>query len=103
MKLGDLMNPEQYALNVLDMFLHKQCDLEKTKFAYDQTVVWNAVKMARDALEKQIPKKIESWNGQASCPCCQKLFGSMETLKTLRSWDMPHCKWCGQKLDWSVK
>lgn len=100
MKLGDLMNPEQYALDVLDMFLHKQCDLERIKFAYNQTEVWNAVKMARDALEKQIPKKIENWNGQASCPCCQRLFGSMDTLKTLRTWDMPQC-WCGQRLDWS--
>ena len=32
-----------------------------------------AKKMAVKALEKQRQKKIETWNGQASCPCCKKL------------------------------
>ena len=39
-----------------------------------------AKKMAVKALEKQRQKKIEAWNGQASCP---------------------RCKFCGQALDWS--
>lgn len=52
-------------------------------------------------LEKNNPKKIKNWNGQASCPCCQKLFGSIDTIKTLIRWEMPYCKYCGQKLDWS--
>jgi len=39
-----------------------------------------AKKMAVKALEKQRQKKIETWNGQASCP---------------------RCKFCGQALDWS--
>lgn len=45
----DLMGKED-ALKVLDMFLFKQCDLERTSFAYDQSTVWGAVKMATDAL-----------------------------------------------------
>ena len=36
-----------------------------------------AKKMAVKALEKQRQKKIETWNGQASCPRCKKLFGEM--------------------------
>ena len=39
-----------------------------------------AKKMAVKALEEQRQKKIETWNGQASCP---------------------RCKFCGQALDWS--
>lgn len=46
---SDLIGKED-ALKVLDMFLCKQCDLERTSFAYDQNTVWDAVKMATDAL-----------------------------------------------------
>ena len=56
----------------------------------------HAIKM----LEKQNAKKIEEWYGQASCPCCQKVFGPMETVKKLIHWEMPYCKYCGQALDW---
>lgn len=52
------------------------------------------------ALEKQIPKKFEIWNGQDCCPTCHALFGSDETRKRLIHWEMDHCKYCGQALDW---
>ena len=57
--------------------------------------------MAEESLEKQVPKKIEEWNGQASCPCCEKLFGNIDTIKKLVYWEMECCNKCGQKLDWS--
>ena len=41
------------AIKVLEMFLHKQCDLERTKFAYDANTVWEAVNMASEALEQE--------------------------------------------------
>lgn len=41
------------ALKVLEMFLHKQCDLKRTEFAYDANTVWNAVNMASKALEQE--------------------------------------------------
>ena len=41
----------EYALKVLEMFLYKQCDLGRTKFAYDANTVWDAVNMAEEALE----------------------------------------------------
>lgn len=52
------------------------------------------------AMEKQTAKKIEIFNGQASCPNCKYLFGGMDVIKKLITWSMPHCKNCGQKLDW---
>ena len=39
---------------------------------------------AIEALEKQLPKKVENWNGQASCPRCKRLFGNMADIKMLR-------------------
>lgn len=60
-----------------------------------------AAELAIKALKKQIPKKIELWNGQCACPNCNKLFGSYYQLKTLIHWEMPYCKFCGQALDWS--
>ena len=57
--------------------------------------------LAINALEKQIPKKFEIWNGQCACPNCNKLFGSYAQLKTLIHWEMPYCRYCGQALDWS--
>ena len=54
-----------------------------------------------EAREKQKTKKIEIFNGQAFCPNCKHLFGRMDVVKKLITWDMLHCKNCGQKLDWS--
>ena len=56
---------------------------------------------AIEALEKQLPKKVENWNGQASCPKCKRLFGNMADIKMLRYWDFDCCNHCGQRLDWS--
>lgn len=39
------------ALNVLEMFLHKDCSLARTEFVYDQNAIWQAVKMATDAFK----------------------------------------------------
>lgn len=51
-----------------------------------------ALKMAKEALEKQIPKKpiIKDW---MNCPSCN---WGLELLKGTR-----HCPKCGQALDWS--
>lgn len=58
-----------------------------------------------EALEKQLPKKVEIWNGQATCPNCKKLYGNMVDIKQLHpaSWDFEYCKRCGQRLDWSER
>ena len=28
-------------------------------------------------------------------------FGEMNVIRSLIAWNMPYCKHCGQKLDWS--
>ena len=56
---------------------------------------------AIEALEKQLPKKVENWNGQASCPRCKRLFGNMADIEMFCHWDSDCCNHCGQRLDWS--
>ncbi len=67
----------------------------------DRTKMEDMMRTAIEALEKQLPKKVENWNGQASCPGCKKLFGNMADIKMLRYWDFDCCNHCGQRLDWS--
>lgn len=52
------MTPQK-ALKILEMFLHKQCDLQRTEFAYSQNEVYMAVSMAKYALEKPIQETTE--------------------------------------------
>ena len=47
------------ALKILDMFLDKQCNLSRTERFYDEGMVWDAVLMARDALENKRPDPSE--------------------------------------------
>lgn len=56
---------------------------------------------AIEALEKQLPKKVENWNGQASCPRCKRLFGNMADIEMFCYWDSDCCNHCEQRLDWS--
>ena len=72
-------------------------DMEGMEFNHIPKYYETAIK----ALEKQLPKKVENWNGQASCPGCKKLFGNMADIKMLRYWDFDCCNHCGQRLDWS--
>lgn len=39
------------AIKVLDMFLHKQCNLERTSCSYDYNTVWEAVRFAREDMK----------------------------------------------------
>lgn len=62
--------------------------------------VAEACRVAVTAIEKQIPKRFELFNGQCSCPNCKALFGPDDVRKRLIHWDMPFCKFCGQALIW---
>lgn len=68
---GRRMTREE-AIKVLEMFLHKQCDLERTKFAYDQLTVWDAVNMASEALAQPERKKGEWVNNIHDIPICDQ-------------------------------
>ena len=51
--------------------------------------------VCKEALEKQIPKKVifqSGFKGLRYCPCCNVRF---------IGWGMKYCGECGQALDWS--
>lgn len=57
-----------------------------------------AIEIAIDALEKQIPKKpikLTDW-GNNRCPCCGTLYGENGVME-----NYDYCTDCGQKIDWS--
>jgi len=56
--------------------------------------------ICKEALEKQIPKKINSDNGFGGrCPIC----GYYIVKSIFSSKGHKYCPECGQKLDWEVK
>lgn len=59
----------------------------------------NGLRMAIQALEKQIPKKLkEHTQSQYGCiPVCGVCNGIMDLMQG----DLNYCPNCGQKLDWS--
>ena len=99
---------------ILEMFLHKQCDLKSTEFVYSQSEVWEAVEMAAQALENQIPKKPKQiehigtsvyFNKPKSecthlfrgyCPNCNTQNTNRRIAQVIT-----YCERCGQALDWS--
>lgn len=80
---------------------HKDDYIEELEAEVEEYEEIGTPEECRAAMEKQTAKKIEIFNGQASCPNCKHLFGGMDDIKKLMTWDMPYCKNCGQKLDWS--
>lgn len=74
---------------------------QKTRERSDYNNYVDAFLVAIEALEKQLPKKVENWNGQASCPRCKRLFGNMADIEMFCHWDSDCCNHCGQRLDWS--
>lgn len=65
-------------------------------------VLRDAIDVAIQALEKQIPKRpIECFNGNewiCECPVCK---GITDTPNEVEIECIQYCGWCGQKLDWS--
>ena len=60
---------------------------------------------AINALEKQIPYKPEEYEDKYyGCKCGEVLLEKWEKYPTKlmsKSWGLPYCMGCGQKLDWS--
>lgn len=88
------INAKRENIKLNKKFYPKQDNIQLEE---DITVYETAI----EALKKQLPKKVENWNGQASCPGCKKLFGNMADIKMLRYWDFDCCNRCSQRLDWS--
>lgn len=55
-----------------------------------------------EAVNKQISKRAKkSESGMYFiCPCCDRFIERRE--RTHGNFDIPYCKWCGQKIDWGV-
>lgn len=66
---------------------------EKWKPHPDYNVL-EAIKFAKWAIEKQIPKKTIKIDGNWYCPKCNNSFGRDD-------WKSKYCGLCGQLLDWS--
>lgn len=100
------------AVKILEMFLHKQCDLKRTEFAYSDSEVFNAVKMSKEALEKlTIPKKVKRvphisihtkkpFVFTYHCPVCNAIVNKKRPSWLFFKESENHCYRCGQALDW---
>ena len=53
------------------------------KVTYTEGEKCEAYDIAISAIEKQVTKKLENWNGQASCPNCKKLYGNFKDIENL--------------------
>ena len=100
MKIGDLLNPEQYALDVLNGIEEVRGNLPD-----DGNDVEESLSMAKKALEKQIAKKVIYHDNcdnetpyQARCPECYEAIRKNDYL-CKENW----CPYCGQRIDWKVE
>lgn len=52
------------------------------------------------AIDLTIPKKVPHSDSGAYgvCPCCERFIERFE--QSHGNIEIPHCKWCGQALDW---
>ncbi len=67
--------------------IHNEHHSQQERFAI---YITEALNMAIEALEKQIPKKPTKTRSEIVCPTCKTLVGSS-----------PYCRYCGQAIDWS--
>lgn len=70
---------------------------EEHDYCQEMSYVIKALKMAIDALEKQIPKKPRETRCALMCARC----GHKITEKGCKKLDRSYCKKCGQAIDWS--
>jgi hypothetical protein len=63
-----------------------------------KTLALQAMKQCKEALEKQIPKRINEYN---RCPCCDTYNETIEKRKNTVKSDICYCWHCGQAIDWS--
>ena len=62
---------------------------------FEMRISKDCYKLIREALKKQIPKKVifqSGFKGLRCCPCCNVRF---------IGWGMKYCGECGRALDWS--
>lgn len=73
-------------------WLNELKDSEEILEFYYADNIKEALDIAIESMEKQIPKKVERWaDRQPCCPICKR-----GVVKPHR-----YCVYCGQKIDWS--
>ena len=60
-----------------------------------------AMKLAVEALEKQIPKKVILGYDEHDSICCPNCKGELMSMDWYDHWKCNYCEVCGQALDWS--
>lgn len=60
-----------------------------------------AMKLAVEALEKQIPKKVILGYDEQDSICCPNCKGALMSMDWYDHWKCNYCEFCGQALDWS--
>lgn len=75
-------------------------EIHSRKEPFHAIQIAEALDMAVEALENRIPKRPNHNRGSSFyiCPNCNKLIRKNE--QSHGKIDIPHCKWCGQALDW---
>jgi hypothetical protein len=58
-----------------------------------------SIKMAIEALERQVPERIPDGGAFGYCPSCRQIFNS----ELRNEYVIEYCPWCGQRLDWRVE
>ena len=86
------------AIQLLDELLLRSDFSDQYGDMEDSSPYEEAVKIAKQAIEKQIPKKIKTVYLETICPYCGKIFyvGDPNTVMIYN-----FCPDCGQALDWS--
>lgn len=60
-----------------------------------------AMKLAVEALEKQIPKRVILGYDEHDSICCPNCKSELMSMDWYDHWKCNYCEFCGQALDWS--
>lgn len=80
----------QEAINRIDNMLDSKYHYAESLGYQLTNADFECLEMAKNALEKQLPKKPVNTRREIVCPTCRTLVGSS-----------PYCRYCGQMLDHS--
>lgn len=79
--------------------------LETIRYEVDEEChcgyIEDELRLAVEALEKQIPKKVIFGDDEQDSICCPNCKGELLSMDWYDYWKCNYCEFCGQALDWS--
>lgn len=85
--------------------MNAQEALETIKYEVDEEChcgyIENELRLAVEALEKQIPKKVILGYDERDCVYCPNCKCELMSMDWYDHWKCNYCENCGQALDWS--